>query len=532
VKEAEGYVKLRNLPLLNVRPVMQRELREGARRPVNRRLRFLSAGGGTLLLWFVASNSNRPTEQLGAWLFASLHTLLLGLILLIVPALSADCIAREKREGTLGLLFLTPLSASGIVGGKALAQGLRAFTLWLAVLPILTIPFTTGGVTWFDAFSAVSLEFCATLLCLAAGLLASSLARGRSAAFLLAFLFGVIFLLCFSLLLIIFLFSSRGFSSMAGFSGWLEFSLFALSFFCGVPDIQSAYGVAGWSSLNTVSAGLAQTWMWLCLADPLFALLFFYFVTRFAAWRIERSWQDKVPSPRREILLRRYCTPVFRGRFRRTMQRTLDWNPIAWLQQYSWKARTSKWGLCLAFMMIACATQMLGPYELEIKIIVGASLLVLAGIYTFVGVAGFLEEKRSGALELLLVTPISVNKLIFGRVWELWKQFFPAGLVLASFYGYLAGEFIFTLAFGFLALPIFATYAALRVKNLIVAAALTWIALPLPLAFAMAFIGMFTDLDQESMIIVVPVLLLWNGGFALLTCFLLRHSLSRRIYSF
>src|ERR1700691_2163835 len=93
----------------NVWPVAQRELREGARRPVNHRLRFLSAGVGTLLLWLVTANSHQTAAQLGGWLFASLHTLLLGLILLIVPALTADCIAREKREGTLGLLFLTPL---------------------------------------------------------------------------------------------------------------------------------------------------------------------------------------------------------------------------------------------------------------------------------------------------------------------------------------------------------------------------------------------------------------------------------------
>ena len=149
---------------LNVWPVVQRELREGARRPVNHRLRFLSAGVGTVLLWIIVANSRKPPAELGFWLFGSLHTFLLVLIALIVPALTADCIAREKREGTLGLLFMTPLSAGGIVAGKSLAQGLRAFTLWLAVLPILAIPFMTGGITWFDAFTALSLEFCATVL--------------------------------------------------------------------------------------------------------------------------------------------------------------------------------------------------------------------------------------------------------------------------------------------------------------------------------------------------------------------------------
>jgi ABC-type Na+ efflux pump permease subunit len=517
----------------NVWPVAQRELREGARRPVNHRLRFLSAGVGTLLLWLVTANSHQTAAQLGGWLFASLHTLLLGLILLIVPALTADCIAREKREGTLGLLFLTPLSAGGIVAGKALVQGLRALTLWLAVLPILCIPFTTGGVTWFDAFSALSLEFCATVLCLAAGLLASSMAKERNTAFILGFSFGACFLLCLSHLVLLILAGMWRGSAFFMEAGWWKFHWDECSIFCGLLDTQ---GFGGWNSLIRVSARLRQIWMWLCLTNPPLVLLFFYVVARLAAWQIERSWQDKIPSPRRESLIRRYCTPLFHRRFRRKMQRTLDWNPIAWLQQYSWKARLSKWGLCLAFALIGCAPRHLSQDEVEI--IATALLLTLAAIYTFVGVSGFLEEKRSGALELLLVTPISVNKLIFGRVWGLWKQFLPAGLVLAAFYMCWANEtlisallVILTVASGFLALPFFVTYSALRVKNLILAAVLTWIAMFVAYLFAGAFLGL-TELDQVHPIFFVAICFVSYAAFALLTCFLLRHSLSRRIYSF
>jgi ABC-type Na+ efflux pump permease subunit len=131
-------VLARPLINLNVWPVVQRELREGAWRPINHRLRFWSVAVGTLLLWILVSTSEKAAAQLGGWLFASLHTMLLGVIFVIVPGLTADCIAREKREETLGLLFLTPLSAGGIVAGKAMAQGLRACTLWLAALPLLT----------------------------------------------------------------------------------------------------------------------------------------------------------------------------------------------------------------------------------------------------------------------------------------------------------------------------------------------------------------------------------------------------------
>jgi ABC-type transport system involved in multi-copper enzyme maturation permease subunit len=524
---------------LNVWPVVQRELREGARRRENHRLRFWSAVAGTLMLWSVAANSDKPANQLGGGLFACLHTLLLGLIVLIAPALTADCIAREKREGTLGLLFLTPLNAGGIVAGKALVQGLRAFTLWLAVLPILVIPFTLGGVAWLDAFSALSLEFCATMLCLAAGLLASSLARERNTAFLLAIVFAAVFLFFFmQLFLLVLLVAYEGFGVLNRL-GWPLWDWEFLSTFSGALG----YGFSiGWSSVFAGSTVLGKIWKSLCMGSPLAALLIFLVTARFAAWRIERSWQDKTPSPRRESLLRRYCTPLFQRRYRRTMQRALDWNPIAWLQQYSWKARLGKWGLCLAFVLLESV--IVGWRNSERDTVHASLLLTLAGLYTFVGVSGFLEEKRSGALELLLVTPISVNKLIFGRVWGLWKQFLPAGLVLAV--SFLGGEWIrsgfdddvamdatvvYVMACEFFALPVFATYFALRVKNLLVAAVLTWVALFLPFIFVLFSCQRFLQMDPLDPGFMLAVFFSY-AAFALLAFSALRHSLSRRIYSF
>ena len=89
----------------------------------------------------------------------------------------------------------------------------------------------------------------------------------------------------------------------------------------------------------------------------------------------------------------------------------------------------------------------------------------------------------------------------------------------------------FSLACLFLALPVFATYFALRVKNLIVAAVLTWVALWIPeFLVQAAFVNFVGDFEPNSM--TLPPIFLSYSGFALLACFLLRHSLSRRIYSF
>jgi ABC-type Na+ efflux pump permease subunit len=210
-------------------------------------------------------------------------------------------------------------------------------------------------------------------------------------------------------------------------------------------------------------------------------------------------------------------------------------------------------------------------------------VLVLAAIYSFVSVNAFLTEKKSGALELLLVTPVSPDAIIFGRVWGLWLQFLPSAAALLlcglgaeyrSFPwlgriqsgsmlwndltlpvswgvgqdvsswgqthpkpldGLSSPEFqIFVTAIGFLTLPVFATYFALRVKNLFVAAALTWLGLLLCPFFAFTLLGALSILGDIPLVppILYGVPFLTNLAFALLACFLLRHSLSRRIYSF
>ncbi len=133
-----------------VLPVIARELRASARQPFTYYLRVL---GVTALLLasalFGLQVGFRPA--FGRELFAALHCALFGAIWLLVPMLTADCISRERREGTLGLLFLTPLKGTDVVVAKGLAHGLRAVTLGLAVVPVLTIPFLLGGVSWAEA---------------------------------------------------------------------------------------------------------------------------------------------------------------------------------------------------------------------------------------------------------------------------------------------------------------------------------------------------------------------------------------------
>src|ERR1035438_10124324 len=153
---------------MTVLPVIARELRASARQPFTYYLRVL--GVAALLLASVLFGLQVGFEPTyGRQLFAALHAALFGAIWLLVPMLTADCISRERREGTLGLLFMTPLKGTDIVVAKGLAHGMRAVTLGMAVGPVLTIPFLLGGVSWIEALLAVVINANAICWALAAG---------------------------------------------------------------------------------------------------------------------------------------------------------------------------------------------------------------------------------------------------------------------------------------------------------------------------------------------------------------------------
>jgi len=59
---------------------------------------------------------------------------------------TADCLSEEKREGTLGLLFLTDLKGYDVVLGKLAGTSLNALYSLLAVVPLLAVPLLLAAV--------------------------------------------------------------------------------------------------------------------------------------------------------------------------------------------------------------------------------------------------------------------------------------------------------------------------------------------------------------------------------------------------
>src|SRR2546426_9665990 len=140
-------------------PIVERELRVTARRRGtywNRALSALAAiliFGGALIF-----EAQTPPKELGKELFNIVSGLFLLSSLAAGVRYTADCLSEEKRDGTLGLLFLTDLRGYDVVLGKLAVTSLTAFYAFLAIFPVLGLPLVLGGVTFG--------EFCRTMLAL------------------------------------------------------------------------------------------------------------------------------------------------------------------------------------------------------------------------------------------------------------------------------------------------------------------------------------------------------------------------------
>ncbi len=111
---------------------------------------------------------------MGRALFRVLGWLLFLFCLVEGVRLTADCLSEERREGTLGLLFLAEVRPLEIILGKLVGVALNSLYALLAALPALAFPILLGGVTGGE-FGRLCLLLVVTLmLSLTAGLMVSS----------------------------------------------------------------------------------------------------------------------------------------------------------------------------------------------------------------------------------------------------------------------------------------------------------------------------------------------------------------------
>src|SRR5437868_3501414 len=122
-------------------PIVSRELRLASRRTATYWLRSAAALAIMVLgTWVFLMFRSEPPKEVATGLFGLLTGGATLFALLSGPRSTADCISEEKREGTLGLLFLTDLRGYDVVLGKLAARSLGSFYIVVAILPMMAIP--------------------------------------------------------------------------------------------------------------------------------------------------------------------------------------------------------------------------------------------------------------------------------------------------------------------------------------------------------------------------------------------------------
>jgi ABC-type transport system involved in multi-copper enzyme maturation permease subunit len=404
-------------------PIVARELRVAARRRGTYLGRLGAAFGALALGTFIfLDNRDIAPHDLGLTLFQALSWLAFFYCAMTGVRLTADCLSEERREGTLGFLFLTDLKGYDVVLGKLAAAALPALFNLLAILPILAIPLTLGGVTGTQLGQVALVLLTTQFLSLSLGLAVSAwFHNGHKAA-------GVTLLLL--VMVIIGPYVAGVWSHVTGSSATLPFALLALS-----PIMAQMFATDPGFARLAMPGNTPYLYEFSLSVSLILALGALAFTNRV----LPRIWMERPASNSwgnwRERLRRWHQgAPGPRAAFRR---RLLDVNPFYWL------AARDRLKPFYVWMLLAAlgAVWALGNWKwgedwrdagmnLTLSIFAHGTLkcwIAFAVVYRLA------DDRRSGALDLLLSTRLTDREILAGQWRALARQFAaPVAVVLLA----------------------------------------------------------------------------------------------------
>ena len=161
-------------------PVIGRELSARARQKSTWALRVSVVGLAAFMSAVALLSGNQSGG--GPMLFSILSRATAFYCALAGFYFTADSITGERREGTLGLLYLTRLTSFDLVAGKLAVSSLGAIYGLVGIFPVFAIPLLLGGVSGEAVFKTMLALLNLLLFSLAAGSLGSAAGRSRSGA--------------------------------------------------------------------------------------------------------------------------------------------------------------------------------------------------------------------------------------------------------------------------------------------------------------------------------------------------------------
>jgi len=402
-------------------PIVERELRVRARMKSTYRFRLFAAIGAIALvgLLLMASQSLRVAGKYGGVIFGVLAGLSFVYCLLDGARNTADCLSEEKRSGTLGLLFLTDLRPYDVVLGKLMATSLNSFYGLLAIFPPLAIPLVIGGVTVGEFWRLVLVLMNTLFFSVSAGLAVSSACRDERRAWMGTVGVLSLFTVIPPLLLL----------SPALASSWP--ALFSpTTAFLNIFD--AAYSLSSDAYWNS---------MWIVHALSWGMLLVAMFI-------LPRSWQDRPSSSSAHSWWNRWTAriaPQTQPEDFAARSVFLDGNPVVWLAARGGTRQTLLLTIIGGTAMVVATAWLLSAGATSVTTVLFAVIL-LVHLTLSVSVASeachlFAGARDSGAMELLLCTPMTAKEIVEGHVLGLRKMFYKPIAALVAIEGVLvAGQ--------------------------------------------------------------------------------------------
>jgi ABC-type Na+ efflux pump permease subunit len=409
-------------------PIVARELRIASRR----RGTYWQRSGTALAVmaigtWLFFVTQHEPPHQIARFLFGLLTGGAVLYCLFSGVRYTADCLSGEKREGTLGLLFLTDLKGYDVVFGKLVATSLNSFYGVLAVVPMLALPLLLGGVTPGE-FGRMALVALNTLFfSLAAGICVSALCRDARRAM------GMTFLL-----ILLFAAVCPAVGAWLAFVGQANKVSGEVSGVFLLPSAGCNYYAAFDVTYNTMRQ--ARLFWWSLLLVHSLGWLFLALACVIAP----RTWQDRPAGAQRlrwkeRLRLWGYGDSAERAAFRRQL---LDQNAYFWLVARGRFKPALVWGVLT--LLAGGWAWGLAKYHRDwltefMYLATGLLLNVLFKGWVASETGRQLAEDRThGALELLLSTPLTVRDVLRGQLLALKRQFLgPLIVVLAAFFTFM-----------------------------------------------------------------------------------------------
>ncbi len=399
-------------------PIVQHELRVACRR---RSAYWLRSGYGLLAIaiafFTFLAFLDSPAQRAGVHLFRALAWLSIPYCFLCGIFCTADCVSQEKREGTLGLLFLTDLKGYDVILGKLVATSLSAFYGLLAIFPILAAPLLLGGISSGQFWCELLVLANTFLFSLATGMLVSVLSRESRRAMAATFTLMLFFAVVLPVVAILIRQFLPGYGRQVGQSLLLACPAYALQ-----------------QTTRMLFVARGQT-------NPLWAVLVTHILTwgflAAASWRVAGCWQERPAEGWRRRWRewrhnRTFGWPVQREQLRRQLLRV---NAFYWVAARA-RPKPLYWRLLalVAIPWVWCSIKFGSEWFNEAVYFATAILLNCTFKFWVASEAGrnLGEQRQQGALELVLSTPLPVPEILRGQCLALRRQFLgPLSAVIA-----------------------------------------------------------------------------------------------------